>query len=182
MATGNWDNSTIKTSDFNAGSYLKTRIENRNRSQGGSYGPFQGIGDLPLVGISIAGVTNIKREITIWVGKIKKQIDKLEDKTTLQASPDNAYKSKGNEVENAVNQYLAKVKDYLIFAATDLNAFKDKLDDVLAAWQQSTSNLAGTINEDTASVETGTAYQSQNSVSSSNHYTPNTPYTSNNVN
>lgn len=150
----NWESTTIFSS-FDAKSAAANHMANR---EGGREGVSTSAkSQYDVVGIKVDKIPFIQGEITAYINTLKDKINNLNPK----AISSTAFKSKEEIVENAVESYITKVKTYCNNLLSQLEAFNDKLSDVLAAWDQGTQSISSKIDETNTSFSEGTVYQRQ---------------------
>lgn len=149
-----WDE-TIKTSDFDEQASAATRTTTRSGGREGAptggifssgfengnnpgwfQSTFMGATSYDVVGISADKIPEMRDAIRAEVQGIHTYLDGI----TVDTDADGAYKSE--EVQRAVQAYIAKVKEYSKALTSDLLAFSDKLQDVYDAWKLSTDTFA----------------------------------------
>ena len=149
------------TTGFDAKQFTSSQIGEREGSRSGGLGnlALDGLAGAAtnLLGISIVGMAMDK--VPACRDSIRTYVQNLEDHLNTidaTASADEAYK--GEEVKAAVKAYVEKVKEYCINLTSQLNAFSDKLQSALNAWETGTQNIADTVSGSAGSYATGAKY------------------------
>lgn len=156
----NWTNEASQ-SGFDAKTFTTNTMSNRdvtregaNVSGGGFLSGFFGGGNsYSVVGINATQVDIMRGAIRDYVSRIQGHLNQIR----ADATANNAYKSE--EVQQAVETYVQKVKDYCMNLASQLLAFSDKLADVRKAWEAATANMASQVGSASGSFDAGTRYQ-----------------------
>lgn len=105
-----------------------------------------------VVGIQASEIPNMRDAIRNYVNGITTHLDNIEPLATA----DNAFKNE--EVQTAVQTYIAAVKKYCMNLTTQLLAFSDKLQEVYEKYEENMRTMAGNIGDSTSSLNTGTTY------------------------
>ncbi len=153
MAEIEWKTSA-QTADVNIGETVDKALEGRG-SRGLSF-VGEGFnrskyGDDDIVGIDAKSIPSIKAALNRYITSIQGEIDKL----NTQVNSRNGVI--GNDINDAIKEYLVKVSDYLKDLMTYLKVFNDKLSAVEEAWNNYQKNVSGNIGSSTSGIKT-TAY------------------------
>lgn len=108
-----------------------------------------------VVGINVSHIPVMRDKIGTYVKDIQDYLDQIDP----LAEASKAFKSE--TVQEAVQKYITKVKDYCVNLTSQLLAFSDKLADVRDAYEQSMGNLADDINSQNSAFSEGTRYTTQ---------------------
>ena len=107
-----------------------------------------------IVGMNITKVDSVVRSIDMYCNRIKEKLDAVDAK----AQADNAFK--GDLVQQAVKNYIEKVKLYSTNLTSQLKAFQDEILDAKDQWEASVKSFASTIDTTTSQFNAGETYQS----------------------
>ena len=135
-----------------------TRSGSRSFSEGTSLFGRVGLADVNYdkAQYSVVGInaTQAKAAADRMVTSTKALMDKIKSINVDATKLDNAVK--GNEVQQAIKDYIEKVKQYCAAVVSDINAFADKLYEVSRVWEESQKTFAtGSINESANSSFSG---------------------------
>ena len=158
-------NSSTSGSSFNAGSATTSIIEGRgNRDLTAGNGLFDTISmgfggrasrsDYSIVGIKAAQVEPMRQSIRTYVANIESYLE--EALGNANANMDTAFR--GSALQESVQSYLTKVKDYCNNLCSTLLAFSDKLADVSNAWLAATQAMSGNVSDAAGAFSAGTKY------------------------
>ena len=158
-----WSSSTSGSS-FNAGTATSSIIEgrgNRDTTAGDGFGAigmmFGGRAsrsDYSIVGIKAAQVEPMRQSIRTYVKNIESYLN--DALGNANANMDTAFR--GSALQESVQSYLTKVKDYCNNLCSTLLAFSDKLADVSNAWLAATQAMSGNVSDATGAFSAGTRY------------------------
>lgn len=155
----NWVNEAQQSS-FEAQTYATSAISNRSASRESSVqntrGFFGGLFDqYSVVGLNANKVPAMREAIRNYVNNINAHLEAIDPK----ADANSAFKSE--EVQEAVKNYVTKVKEYCQNLISDLLAFSDKLADVQAAWEAFSGSASSNINAASGGLDAGAKYTEQ---------------------
>ena len=153
----NWNSQKIY-SGFNAEQYVDQHIAGREGGREGINTSKRS--DYDVVGINVHKIPTVQSAITLYINKIKSQIERL-DPLATSGSAYRSTDSADGDVEIAVREYINKVKTYCMNLTSQLEAFNDKLEDVKAAWDQGAKSIADSVNTSNSAFSEGTQYTRQ---------------------
>lgn len=149
----NWSNGASQSA-FDAKTFTESTISNREGAREGSSAGGAGFfgRSYSVVGIDASQVDTMRSAIRDYITAIQTHLDGIDPLTNAN----NAYKSE--EVQQAVQEYVQKVKDYCKNLTSQLLAFSDKLGDVKKAWDTATAEMASTVSGAGGAFDAASAY------------------------
>lgn len=103
-------------------------------------------GEYNVVGINVNKIEDMKAAVNEYISHVD---NLLYDFAT---SNDSTTAFRGEGMQEAITNYLEKVKGYVSAVTHTLEAFNTKLDDVKAAYESNISNMSSEINQSANSI------------------------------
>lgn len=111
-----------------------------------------------IVGMNMRKVDAVVKSIDMYCERIKLKLEAVD----ANAKADDAFK--GDLVQQAVKNYIEKVKLYSTNLTSQLKAFQDEILDAKAQWQASLSSFASNIDTNTSQFNAGEEYRNVRSA------------------